>query len=170
MGSEITWLDYALLAIIGISALYSIFRGFVREMLSLLGWVMSFWVAIKFAPLFAAQFEGVISTPGVRFIVAFILLLLAVLVVAAVFSHVVARLVRMGGFGGMDRLIGVGFGLARGMVIASLLLMVARVSPLAAKPVWEQSMSVAFFEQAYNWVGKRLPADFAAEYKSRIGL
>lgn len=163
-----TWLDYTLFAIIGLSALYSVFRGFVREMLSLLSWVMAFWIAIRFAPRLGAQLEGVISAPGVRFLLAFILLLLAVLVVAAFCSRLIAGLIRKGGFGGMDRLIGVGFGVVRGVVISLLLLMMARISPLAAEPVWQRSMSVVYFEQLRGWLGEHGAYDLMASYHGRL--
>ena len=42
------WADYAILIIIGISALISIVRGFIREALSLLGWIVAIWVSVTF--------------------------------------------------------------------------------------------------------------------------
>lgn len=155
-----TWLDYTLFAVVSISALYSVFRGFVNEVLSLLSWVLSFWIAIKFSAQTAGYLEGIIETPGIRFMIAFVMLLVLILVVGAVCSRVIVRLVKRGGFSGMDRLIGVVFGLTRGLVIASLLLMLGRVTPLAAERVWHESMTVAYFEQVHHWVTKNIPRDF----------
>ena len=74
------WLDYALLTVVALSALYSVFRGFVREVMSLLGWVLSFWMAIKFSDPVAGLFDGIIESPGARFSLAFLLLFLSIMI------------------------------------------------------------------------------------------
>jgi len=57
-------LDYLLLSIIALSMLLSLFRGFVSEVLSLLFWLLSFWLAARLAPAAATFFSGLTSEPA----------------------------------------------------------------------------------------------------------
>ena len=147
-----TWLDGTLLLIVALSALYGVMRGFVREVLSLLGWVLSFWLATKYAALLADEMVSLLPGAGLRYIVAFVLLCLGGLLATALSSSLLSRLVSLGGLGGLDRIAGVFFGMVRGVVIAVLVLAVVRMTPLAVEPVWHRSMSVAVFEPGWRWV------------------
>ena len=60
------WIDYAILAIVGISGVISLMRGFIREALSLAGWIAAFWMAIAFSGRAALWLEGYITVPSVR--------------------------------------------------------------------------------------------------------
>ena len=71
------WVDYAILVIISISALISILRGFVREALSLLGWILAIWVSFTFVDEVAALLVDHISVPSVRTATAFLALFFA---------------------------------------------------------------------------------------------
>lgn len=153
------WLDYVLLAVLALSAVYSIFRGFVREMLSLIGWVLSFWVAIKFADPVAVWLEGMISIAGARFVVAFLLLFVSILLTCIMVSRLVSRLIKWSGLGGFDRVIGAGFGLARGVVMVTLLVMFGTISPLSQQLVWQQSVMVGYFQKIAVWATDKLPEE-----------
>ena len=75
------WSDIFILTVIGISALLSLFRGLIREVLSLVAWLVAGWVAFKFAGPLGDQMAGMVSVPSVRMALAFIGLLIAVLCV-----------------------------------------------------------------------------------------
>ena len=153
------WLDSALLIIVGLSALYSVFRGFVREVLSLIGWVLSFWVAIKFSGHVAGYFDAYIDIPGVRFVTAFLLLFLGIMVASIFVSRLVVRLVRLGGLRGFDRFIGAGFGVARGLVIVTVLVLLGGLSPLSQETAWQQSRMVPYLQKVASWVTEKVPAE-----------
>lgn len=151
------WLDYALLIIVALSALYSVFRGFVREVLSLIGWVLSFWVAIKFSGQLAGYFEDIIAIPGVRFGVAFLLLFLGIMVGSIFISRLVVSLVKLGGLRGFDRFIGAGFGVARGLIIVTVLVLLGGLSPLAQDTAWQQSLMVPYLQKFATWATDNIP-------------
>jgi membrane protein required for colicin V production len=153
------WLDYALLIIVALSALYSVFRGFVREVLSLIGWVLSFWVAIKFSDYVAGYLEGIIEIPGVRFAAAFLLLFLGIMIGSIFVSRLVVNLVRMGGLRGFDRFVGAGFGVARGLIIITVLVLLGGLSPLSQESVWQQSLMVPYLQKFATWATDNIPEE-----------
>ena len=151
------WLDYALLAVVALSALYSVFRGFVREVMSLLGWVLSFWMAIKFSDPVAGLFDGVIESPGARFSLAFLLLFLSIMISSIFISRLVVSLVRWGGLRGFDRFIGAGFGVARGVIIVTVLVLLGGLSPLSQQAAWQRSLMVPYLQKFAAWAGDNIP-------------
>jgi len=162
------WLDYMLLVIVGLSAVYSVFRGFVREVLSLAGWVLSFWAAIKFSPQLAEQLVDYITLSGARFVVAFLILFLLILVSSYIVAKMLVKLVRLGGLTGLDRLVGAGFGVLRGVVIATLLVMFGGLSPLSEEPAWQQSVMVSYLNKIASWASDNIPEEIAASAQERL--
>ncbi|MBI5451692.1 MAG: CvpA family protein [Gammaproteobacteria bacterium] len=164
-----TWLDGLLLLVVAISALYGVLRGFVREVLSLVGWVVSAWLAIRYAPWAANHLASLIPGAGLRYLVAFAVLCGTTLVASAIIARLVSHLVTLGGLGGIDRLAGVVFGALRGMVMAMLLLAVFDMTPLTLDPVWQQSHAVALFEPLWHWAIEATPLqDQLAVYRGML--
>lgn len=161
------WLDYALLTIVALSALYSVFRGFVREILSLISWVLAFWVAIKFSPDLAETFSGYITVPEVRFIAAFLLIFLAIMIGGIFISRLIVALLRLGGLRAFDRLIGAGFGVARGIVIVTVLVLLGSQSPLTGEPAWQQSRVVPYLQKVATWASDRVPMEMLDSVTAR---
>ncbi len=145
-----TWLDVVILALIALSALFGVFRGFVREVLSLAVWVLSFWIASRYAWDAAAYLERWIPYQDARLVAAFMALFFAVLVVGMVINRMVCKLVRASGISG-DRTLGAAFGLLRGVVIVAILVMVTAVTPLAEEEAWTQSLLTGHLESLAGW-------------------
>ena len=155
------WVDYAILAILGISAVISIFRGFVREALSLSGWVIAFWVSLTFASNLAELLAGQIAVPSVRQAVAFFVLFIGILLLTAIVIWLAGLLVDKTGLTGTDRMLGVLFGVARGVVIVALLVLVAGLTPLPQDPWWRESVFLPHFESVAREIRQLLPAEIA---------
>jgi len=153
------WLDYALLTIVGLSAMYSVFRGFIREVLSLVSWVLAFWIAIKFSADLAESFTGFIAIPEIRFISAFLLIFLAIMIGGIFISRLIVTLLQVGGLRAFDRLIGAGFGVARGIVIVTVLVLLGSQSPLTGEPAWQQSRMVPYLQRVATWASDRIPLE-----------
>lgn len=145
-----TWLDFVIIALIALSAIFGVFRGFVREVLSLVTWVLSFWLASRYTGDAAVYLEAWIPYPDARLVAAFVALFFAVLVVGMVISRLVVSLVRASGISG-DRSLGAVFGLLRGVVIVVILVMVTAITPLVEEEAWRQSLLVGYFESLANW-------------------
>ena len=155
------WIDIFILAVIGISAILSLFRGLIREVLSLLGWTVAVWVAFKFAHPVSLLFTRVVALPSGQLALGFIVLLIGTLVVFGLFNFLIGKLIDSTGLSGTDRLLGMIFGVARGIAIITVLVAIAGLTPFPHDPWWQQSRFLPVFsglaEHAMEW----LPPDFA---------
>ena len=151
------WVDYAILAIIGLSALISIWRGLIREVLSLLAWILAILVAVTFMRPLADLLTPFISVPSARLIIAFVALFIATLLCGAIINLIIAKLVMSSGLSGTDRVLGIVFGVARGALVVGVLVLIARLTPLPQDPWWEQSVLLGRFEAMALWMRSYLP-------------
>ena len=155
------WVDFLIIAIILISAGISIIRGFVREVLSIVSWIIALWVAYMFHANFAAMLSGYIDTPTIRLFIAFAALFVITLILGAMVNHLIGTLVDKTGLTGTDRSLGVLFGLLRGVAIVTLLVLVAGATPMPEDSWWQNSLLLAQFESLAIWAKDFLPADIA---------
>lgn len=159
------WADITILALLGISMLISLWRGFMREALSLLAWVAAFWVGFTFAGDIAVLFVSYLSVPSARLVVAFLLLFLATLLVGGVINFLVGKLVDKTGLTGTDRMIGLLFGLARGIVLVAVLVLLAGLTPLPGDPWWRESIFIEHFQTLAVWMRAYLPPEIGTYIK-----
>jgi len=162
------WLDIALLAVIALSASFSLFRGFVREVFSLIGWIVSFWLASQYADALADQLDGVISYADIRAGVAFLLLFCGVLIVSMVVNHLLVKMVRASGLGAADRSLGAVFGLLRGIVIVTVFTMFAALTPLTADDAWRKSVVAGYVGHVAAWAAQFMPQDVAERVQAGL--
>lgn len=155
------WADWAVLAIIGLSAVLSLFRGFVREAIALAGWIAGLWIAFNFAPIGAGWFERWVESSEVRFVLGFVVLLAAALVVAGVVARLAGGLIDVTGLGGTDRVLGMLFGAGRGAVIVSVLVLLAGFTDVMGEAWWRESALLPRFEALAVEVGRLLPSGIA---------
>lgn len=115
--SQLTAADWVIIVILSVSTLLSLWRGFVREALSLLGWVAAFIVAHLFVDQLALQLSSLIANVTGRYIAAYALLFVSTLVVFTLVVKVATSLVRAAGLSFLDRVLGTIFGFARGVIL-----------------------------------------------------
>jgi membrane protein required for colicin V production len=156
-----TWLDYALLAVVGLSALLGIWRGLVREVFALAGWVAAIAVAMLVAGEAAQLIPASFATPPVRTAIAFALLFLVILVTASIAGLVFAKAVRAAGLGFTDRTLGGVFGFARGALILLVVALAAGLTALPKEPFWRDAKLAAPLETAAIAVKPYLPPALA---------
>ena len=80
----IAWIDVVILALIALSAILSLFRGFVREALALTTWLVALWVAMAFYEELATWLSQWIPVPSAQKITAFAVLFICVLLLGAI--------------------------------------------------------------------------------------
>ncbi|MDX1914223.1 MAG: CvpA family protein [Methylophilus sp.] len=135
-----TAFDYAVLLIIGLSVLISLMRGVVREVLSLFGWVVSFYVAKTYASQLAPVLPADIPTDNLKMLAAFVILFLATLLLASLISIALSGILKNLGLGWLNRLLGGLFGFARGLLIVGVLVMLAGMTDLPKDARWTNAM------------------------------
>jgi membrane protein required for colicin V production len=151
------WADYIIIAVLALSVLVGLWRGLVSEVLALAVWVAAFWLAWTFGPTVAAQFGHSIDLPSVRMLVGYGLCFIVVLIAGALLRFLMGKLVQGTGLSGSDRLLGMFFGLARGVLLVTLAVFVLGFTPFTRDPWWQQSQLLPGFTGAADWLGERLP-------------
>lgn len=146
------WADWTIVAVVGVSCAISLWRGFVKEALSLLAWVAAAFVAIAFHPRLAVLLSYWIETPSIRIVLAFLALFVATLLVGSVLNVLLVTAIRASGLGLFDRLLGVGFGVARGLVVVlALVVCLPMLLPVNQDGWWRQSRLIPHFELMDGW-------------------
>lgn len=158
---SIAWIDVVILALIALSAILSLFRGFVKEALALASWLVALWVAMTFYEDLAAWLGQWITLPSGQKIVAFAALFICVLLLGALVNYLASRLVSRTGLTGTDKLLGIIFGVARGGVIVAILVLLAGLTPLPQDPWWQDSQFLGYFEEFAMWMRDYIPKDIA---------
>ena len=155
------WVDYFIIGIIVVSALISVFRGFVREAFSLVVWVAAFWLAWAFFREFSQYLIQWISLPSARLGISFAIIMIAVLIVGGVVNYLLSQLVEHTGLSGTDRLLGIFFGIGRGAIIVAIIILLAGLTALPQDPWWNQSLLIIYFQDLSLWLKSFLPEDIA---------
>jgi len=156
-----TWIDCAVLAIIGISVIVSVLRGLVREVLALASWVVAFFAARFVAPGIAPWFSKTVPDEMLRLLIAYLAVFIMTLLLMALLSMLVSSLVKAAGLGAFDRVLGAGFGCVRGMAIVLLAALLAGLTTLPRQPAWRNSLSGARLAVLANAAKVWLPYDLA---------
>lgn len=162
------WLDIAILVIVLLSAVISLVRGFVREAFSLAIWVLAFWVAWSFFRDLEVPLRSLIDSPTARLGIAFGVLMVATLIVGGLINYLVIQLVERTGMSGTDRLIGMVFGTARGVVLVAVLVLLAGLTPLPAEDWWGESSLVGYFQELAYWLRELLPPEMADRFSYTV--
>ncbi|WP_042302810.1 CvpA family protein [Paraburkholderia kururiensis] len=158
-----TAFDYAVMAVIALSALRGTWRGFLSEVFGLVGWIVAFLVACRFVglvvPWIPANWPGGALT---QWLIAFVVIVVGVILVAGVASAVLSRLVQATGLSGVDRSLGLLFGLARGVVLVLILVALAGLTELPKQAFWRDALLRPYAEQGVRELKPLLPEALAA--------
>lgn len=155
--------DYVILGVIFFSAVIGLLRGFVREVLSLISWILAFWLAFTYASVASVYFETYLDAPTLRIAAAFAVLFVGSLIVLTITSFLIYRLLSISGVSGTDRMLGAVFGLARAAAIIAGFMLVAGVTPLPEEPWWRESMLTKYFQPVALLLRDLLPAAVAEQ-------
>jgi len=157
----LTIFDYLVLFVLVCSILISTMRGLVKEVLSLLGWVIAFIVANAFGEPLAQLLPASISSNTMRLIIAFIALFIGVRLATMLLAKALEGLIKAGGLTVADRGLGGLFGLARGMVIVLAVVLLCGMTAVPQQPFWENALFSPLAETAARTVKPFLPNSFA---------
>lgn len=156
-----TIFDYLVLFVLICSVVISILRGLVKEILSLLGWVVSFVVANAYGEDLAKLLPELIPGNVTRLIVAFIALFIGVRLLMMLLTMAVDAAIKASGLTLADRGLGGLFGLARGLVMVLAAVLLCGMTSIPRQPFWKDALLSPLAETAARTVMPFLPGDFA---------
>lgn len=160
-----TIIDIIVIAIVGISVVLGVFRGLVREVLALVAWVAAFLVANLLAPDAAKLLPQAMAGEEIRLLVSFVVVFIVVLVGLSVLAILASKLVKVVGLGPADRVVGGCFGLARGLLVVMILVLLAGLTSLPRQPVWRDGVLSGPLEASAEYIRGWLPADLSKRIK-----
>ena len=151
------WADWLIASVLLISALISMKRGFVKEVLSLIVWVVAFVIATWFKEPVGELFTPWLDAVSMRQLLAFILIFIVVLIIGGVINHSFGRAIEIVGLRTADRLFGVLFGLARGVLLFLVaIIYLPRIVPVHQDAWWHNSVFIPHFtaieDNFFTWV------------------
>jgi membrane protein required for colicin V production len=147
-----TWVDWGIIGIICISCLISLRRGFVKEALSLLTWIVAGVVAWMFGGALADHLVEFIEIPSLRVIAGCTILFVATLMLGALVNYLIGELVRVTGLSGTDRFLGMVFGAARGALLIVVLVGLVSLAPAVEQDLWwQKSILIPHFLMVADW-------------------
>ncbi len=153
-----TEFDYVAFSIVGLSLLLSLLRGAVREVLSLLTWGLAFYLGNRHAEDVVVHLSWAEQlTVPMRAMAGFATVFVMVLLTGWVLTRLVSKLVSAIGLGWVDRVLGLAFGAARGVLIVLVLVTVAGLTSLPQKPFWRDALLSGHAEESVRMLKPHLP-------------
>lgn len=146
LDSRMTPVDYTLIAIVALSAVIGAFRGFLREIISLITWILALWAGWRYADLVAPHLVGLLADEPVRTWVSRAVVALGVLLLGTLVGAAANYFVRMTLFSGLDRFLGFLFGLLRGGVIIGVLAILGQLLEIDRATWWQASKLMPYAE------------------------
>ena len=153
---QLGWVDIALLAIFGVSVLIGLWRGFVFEIVSLLGWLVAYVIANSAGP-FLAELIPFGSDPQVRLWIAYIAVFVVILLTCTLLARMLRALISATPLSFLDHLFGGLFGAVRGALILVVAATLISLSPYADSTTWKTSHGALWLGMALEGLKPVLP-------------
>jgi len=161
LGLRAHWVDLAMLLWLVVSMLIGLARGLVFETLSLMGWAVAYFAALWVAPVLAPQLP--LGEPGstLNHAAALLCAFSVVLLAWGLLTRLVRLMVRVTPLNLPDRVLGAGFGAARGLVLLLAFATVIGLTPMASSVAWQRSQGAAWLNVALHGIKPLLPIELS---------
>ncbi len=169
----LSWIDIGIAFILLISITVAIFRGFVKEAVSLASWIVAIWLAISFSSQVAlflpvsidyttfSLSQKEIEVSKLRIGIAFVSIVIGTLIAGALLNYILSHLTKNHALRGIDRLLGSFFGFFRGTAVVVLLILAASYTNFPLSDTWNSSQILPPFELLANKVIEFMPPEFS---------
>jgi membrane protein required for colicin V production len=149
---RLTGVDVLIALVLLGSTIIGLLRGFVREAVALVFWILAVWAAWRFGPLVEPHLGGLLADPSVAPWVGRLCVLVLVLLIGWLVGMLLSYFTRSLGLGAMDRVMGLLFGILRGMVLVGLLIIGGELLNLNHEEWWNRSKLVPYGETIGDWL------------------
>lgn len=160
-----TVFDYTVLIIIGLSVVFSVMRGLVKEVLGILGWVAAFYIGRTYTEQLLPMMPADIPSDSLKVLAAFLVLFLATLLFASLLAIAISAIFKKIGLGWLNRVLGALFGFLKGILIVCILVFLAGLTEFPKDTRWKNAMFSAPIEALVLSMLPWLPQDLAKHVK-----
>lgn len=152
--------DIAILAVLLVSVLIGLVRGLVGEVLSLARWIAAFWIAAVFGAQVGGIYGAWLHEPAERIVAGSITCFVGVLIIGGLITWAVRRMIAWSGLRLGDSFLGMAFGLARGLLLVTFVVLMLGFTPVPREAAWyRQSTLLPAFQNGAAWLAGVLPAE-----------
>lgn len=159
-------IDILILLLIGISVAISVVRGFFKEAVSLMTWLASILITLMFTSRFASLLpRDTIESPEARYAISALILFFGSMIVGGIINWLFQKILASNDKGKLDMWLGIGFGTVRGVVIVTLLVLLANLIPtFKQESWWRQSAFIPPMQRAAKFIHAQLPLELAQHF------
>ena len=153
--------DYVVIGIVALSLILGLWRGVVSELIALAAWILAFMAALEFGTQAGQQLFAGIADPALRALAGCAAVFIGVLVLMSLVRLAVRSMVKALGLSLSDRLLGMVFGLARGLLVVLVLVAAGGLTSAPQQTWWKQAVLAQPLETAVLVAKPWLPVDLA---------
>lgn len=159
MDLSISWVDIFLLLLLAASVLLGLWRGLVFELLSLLGWVVAYFACPFLAPWIEAWLPADRMGPTLLHVAGLVLAFVVIIIAWGLAAKLLRALIQASPLSVLDRLLGAGFGVLRGVLVCLLLVVIVSMTPAVGSHTWQASLMAPRLQQLLHEMRPVLPVD-----------
>jgi membrane protein required for colicin V production len=154
-----TSLDWVVIAVLVVSCLLGAWRGLIREVFSVAGWVTAVVLALRYSvPLAAMLPSDVPDWPALRVGITATALVVVSLFTAAFLGWLFHKFIQVANLSGTDRALGAVFGVLRGVLIVFVAVYFTARTAIAQEAAWKNAVLLRPFDAGVRWIAPRVPA------------
>ncbi len=156
-----TVFDYVVIGVVGLSLLFGLWRGVVGEIIALLAWGLGIFAAIEFGTLVGKMLFAGLADPAIQALAGCVVIFVGVLVLMSLVRLALRSVIKALGLTVSDRLLGMIFGVARGVLVVMVLVALGGMTAAPKQSWWKEAMLSAPLETAVLVARQWLPDDLA---------
>jgi len=159
-------IDILILLLIGVSVAISVIRGFFKEAISLATWCAALMITLMFTSRFASLLpRDTIESPQARSAISALVLFFSSMILGGLINYLFQKILSASDRGTLDMWLGIGFGAVRGLVIVTLLVLLANLIPTFKQEVWwRESAFIPPMQKAAQFIHAQLPRELAQHF------
>jgi len=159
-----SFIDILVILVLFASLIFGFFRGFVKELLSLMAWIFAFFVAYYFSESVAIiiPFEAEFA---IKYVGSFVLIFIFVLIISSILIKYISSFVHKIGLGASNIILGGLFGILRGVIIVYFLIFLIEKTSFVEDPTWQQANSIGLIKLLIEKTFPYLPQDWLYNVK-----
>src|SRR3990167_6601860 len=151
-------IDIVILGIIALSVFTGLVRGLVKEVVALVVWVVAIWLGVTYCQDVGEYFRSYVSNDSARVALGFVIILLLTILAGSLFNAFLGFILKSTGLTGTDRVLGMGFGFVRGIILVSLIILTIQMTSLFPREeILNKSHLYTKFTPVVNWLYGLMP-------------